>query len=522
MHEASQDQRAIDSLEAFVQRLCRKGVMLWMEEAGLRYRAPKGVLTAEDRQALSRANEEIGALLERQSRSPHRSSSVTRNGGVRWAPLSFSQMAHWYERLRYGGGQPIRHIAAAFRLQGSLRVELLKESVVAVGRHHDALRTRIVHRDGMPPLQEVSERYCSDLDVISLTTVSEAQRSIELDRQIQHAMVDARDYATSPLFKAVLLAIDPSEHVLVLALEHIISDLASLRILFEDIFAAYTQLLDGRPIELPRVPVQFTDHATRLCARSLEVLARVCRRFESSERTRFPRDFGVGPSHSRAGLGAVRFVIDRDLGNELRAWARRHGTTAVIATLTAYAALLLRWCQVSETVILFMIDGRTSADLERTIGFLAFDIYIAVTLGSRSSFLDLLEVVTEGYCTARDDTDFGYARAKSVRPEFTRNPAVNWSPAGAAASGILAFGTEGVLSWSRVKFSDPSVQLATQWDEEPGVILSEQDGNIVGDIFYASNMLSDRSMSRFAANVTEFLTAMIRTPACRVMDVELK
>lgn len=521
MRELSEDRPLVGNLEDFIHQLHRKGVVLWKEQAGLRFRAPKGVLTIEERQTLSRANEEIACFLERHPESSTRDGD--RSTGARQAPLSFTQLEHWYDRLRYGG-RPVRHIASEFRLRGPLRIELLKESVSAVGCRHDALRTRIVLCGGKFPVQEVADKYRSELEVVSLQTVPEPLRSTEIERHVQRAILDAENYAVSPLFKPVLLEIDDEYYLLILAMDHMISDLSSLHILSSEVFSAYSQLCRGGPIDLPLVPVQFSDHAARMHAQPANVLTQIEMELESIGRIPFPETSRSAISDGRGSLGSIPFLISRDTADELRSWARSHRTTAAMAALTAYAALVLRWCKVRETVIRFMIDGRTTAELEHTVGYLAFSVYVRVILEEEGNFIDLLEMVTERYCRARDEADFGRAISRQKRPAYTRNTGINWLPAGDSTGSFNVPGAEVVPCRSPVEFSQMMLPWIGESDREaePGVSFYEHNGAIVGRVGYPVDRFSKASMERFADNITGFLETMMRAPARRVTDVEVK
>ena len=516
MEWVSKDQASSDDLEQFIRQLSNKGITLWAEESTLRFRAPKGALTAEERRILHSANAAISSLLERRSCRPAVENAFTRCAGARRAPLSFTQVAHWHDRQEHGG-RPVRHIASAIRLTGRLRVEVLEEALEAIGCRHDALRTRIVLRDGKSPVQEVADEYRPELEVVQLSSTPESQRAAELERRIQRAILEAYDYATSPLFKAVLLAIDEGEHVLILALDHMISDLASLNILFEEVRIGYSELLEGTAPRLPQIPVQFPDYAARQRAGFVERKGSPGTRFASVTRTRFPDDPNVGTRQARTGWGMARFLIGRALRDELRDWARRRGPTIVIAPLTAYAALVMRWCRVAETVIPFEIDGRMGSALERTIGFLAFPIYIRAALSERSTFSDLLRQITGEFCTACDEADFGCAGARVPRPEFARNAGFNWLPA-QAQTGSLVPESGLDLTWSAVEFDNPLLQ-SLHLDTEPAVSFADQDEGIVGQVYYARSRFCERTMEKFASEVVTFLMTLVRTPDRVVSDV---
>jgi hypothetical protein len=506
-------QGSIRGFEDIIDRLRGKGVTLWVEKGALKYRAPKGVLTAEDRHALTRATCATSLLPDGYPR-PRNAGSVSL--ATYRAPLSFTQLEHWSDRRRYGG-RPARHIASAIRMRGPLRVKELSESLLEIGLRHDALRTRIVC-EGTVPLQEISQMYLPELEVIELSSVSESRRGLELEGQIQRAILDAEDYAKSPLFKAVLVSISETEHVLILALDHMISDLASLQLLRRELFTAYAQLLRERPIDLPRIAMQFPAYASRLRDLSPHTLSRACDRFRSAPRTRFPRAREARLMNKQTDWGSVEFTISRELREELRAWVRTHGTTKVIVMLTVYSALVLRWCGVNETLILFMTDGRMGAEIEHTAGYFAFLLYVKAAIDDETTTIDLLRRVTEEYCSACDEADFGYAFAQVPRPEFTRNASFNWFPSEAAGGHFRTSSPDLGLTCSTVELPSPLAHLLPA-DQEPLLSFAEKGGEIIGRISYSRTRLSDLDMERFAHNVPNLLIAMLRNSTCRIKDI---
>jgi hypothetical protein len=62
----------------------------------------------------------------------------------------------------------------------------------------------------------------------------------------------------------------------------------------------------------------------------------------------------------------------------------------------------------------------------------------------------------------------------------------------------------------------------TEFDQEPVVGFSEQDGQIKILVCYPRKRFSDSGMARFATNISEFLRQMIAEPTRRIMDVEMK
>lgn len=510
--------RSASGLDNFIEELGRKGVVLWADGNALRYRAPHGVLTTEERRRLDRASTAIASLLDRDplGSRPRLDAPGDEKSAARRAPLSFTQLAHWNIRREYGA-RPLRQVASATRLFGPIRVDLLSESVAAIARRHDALRTRIVPGEDMVPLQEVAEEYCCELELVRSRTPGV---SAEVHREIERAIVgESESYHRSPLAKAVLLSINELEHVLILALDHIISDFSSLDILFREVFYGYVQLLDGGPINLPPIAIQFPAYATRLRTQCAEPASGPRMQSRVIPRTHFPSDPNAHLNGAGPGRDFIRFFIPPDMRDELRVWARHRGTTIVMASLSAYAALVLRWCDVRETAIQFMCDGRMMAGLENAIGYFAFPIYVRVELPAQATFLDILRQTTEGYCAAIDQADFGYSLSQMPAPEYTRNSGMNWLAGVGQSRGCIISGMTGNLNWEHIDYVNPALQVESA--EEPGVGFYERQDGIFGEVTYPRNRFSRRNMETFAANITAFLTTLLRAPSVRVMDMKL-
>ncbi len=141
----------------------------------------------------------------------------------------------------------------ALRFTGRLDTAALAEALNDVVARHESLRTNFAEHEGVPyqivhptlrvelPVHEVSEDRLDE-------TVAQLRRHVFTPE-------------SGPLIKATLLALGPDTHVLVVLVHHIVSDHASLGILFEDLIAAYRARLDGGAPRWSALPVQFADYA---------------------------------------------------------------------------------------------------------------------------------------------------------------------------------------------------------------------------------------------------------------------
>ena len=372
-------------------------------------------------------------------------------------------------------------------------------------------------------MQRVAESVTCNMPVDDLTKWPSDCREAKLQEVIEEHILEPVDVATDPLFGVRLLRVEPDVHVLVIALEHVISDAVSLTIFLRDLLTAYGQCLLKQAFSLPRIPLQFADFATwqRSTAESLVRRhgqywrERLCR----CGRLRFPADMQADAEES-SGWGVAPLRIGPELRAELQDWCARRRTTVVIGAFAAYVALVLRWCGEREGVFRYLIDGRTNSDIENTIGFFASALYLRLACSERDGFGDLIASITEEYCLAYEHADSGYLGAQLPRPEVSRTPAFNWIPQPGAD--VAARESAGEIACSIVHFPHPLARNL-ELDSEPFTLLYDVEGReVAGEVWFPRHRFSAHSMQRFASSFVFFIRMMLTDPHTRVWRVPME
>jgi hypothetical protein len=424
--------------------------------------------------------------------------------------------------LQRGEMPKLRQIASATRLRGPLKLEVLRRALAEIISRQDALRTRVVVCNGIPT-QEIAQSGCCEIQVEDLTGLSESIHESEVNRQIRGFILESVDVSVGPLFGILLLKLRHDEHVLIAAMEHMISDEFSMNILLRDLFTAYVQALNGHTFHLPQIHSQFTDYATRQtnAYRSwLEKNGAYCNdHLAGSQRVRFPEDRSL-QTVTRLGWGTVGLKIGKTLRAELGEWCLLRRTTIVMAVFTAYVALVLRWCNAPECVVQYLSNGRTSPDVENTIGFFASPLYLRVALFDDDGFVELMSRVTEEYCKAYERAAFCHVAQQVPPPEFTRNTIFNWVPQGTKIRLSETDASEHAITCSPVPFTHPMADRV-ELDHEPGILLYDIDDEVVGLVHFPLNRFSIEIMERFARNVLVFVSKLLEQPEVRVNDILL-
>jgi NRPS condensation-like uncharacterized protein len=151
-----------------------------------------------------------------------------------------------------------RMCASAVRIRGPLDAGLLQASIGTVVRRHDSLRTRFTTSAGVTT-QRVERFDGYDLNVIDLSGMPGAEAEREAKRLAQEFQDQKIDLCVGPVFEARLFKLSLHDHVLVLLVDHMVSDGVSNAILGQEIWRSYDAAVCREPPSLPPLPVQFAD-----------------------------------------------------------------------------------------------------------------------------------------------------------------------------------------------------------------------------------------------------------------------
>jgi non-ribosomal peptide synthase protein (TIGR01720 family) len=182
-------------------------------------------------------------------------------------PVELTPIQHWF--FEQDLPEPNHfNMSMIVSVGNDMNMDALRGSLAAVLRHHDALRMRYERlSDGTwqqrcAPVAEVD----ISLEVVDLSALSPA----ELRQSIEKVAADSQrklNLEQGPLFKAVYidLASDRGARVL-LVVHHLVIDMISWRILFEDLQTAYKQLANNEAVELRAKTTSYQQWGTELKA----------------------------------------------------------------------------------------------------------------------------------------------------------------------------------------------------------------------------------------------------------------
>jgi hypothetical protein len=509
-----------DDVAEVLRSIRTKRVRLWAENGELHYKAPRGVLSHEDVAKLKVLSGRIVRLLEASSdRSPPMPALEPRRGDE-VVPLTFSQLQYWRKtRLSERGG--LRTIVAAHKLRGPLDVPLLRACISELVMRHEALRTRIVLSEGVPE-QRVLTSCEVALDIHDLASLPEPMHDLEVERRIHELMLAPVRVDRDPLFAALLVKLGEQLHVLVMVMEHVISDGFSRNVLVRDLVMLYGQRSQGHRGRLPPLSIQFADYAVWQ-AKAYRVWlhshgSKWQERFAGCRRIRFQGGSAL-PDGGKARYLLMPVHIDSSVRERLTEWCRIRRTTPSMAVFTAFAALVLRWCGESGAVIGFQSNGRFHPLIENSIGYFAYALNLRLELRGGDSFVDLLRRVMQEYCIASEHADLRCADTQVPLPEFARNPGFNWVSRAPGGPALASGASE--LTFQSYDFALPTDDQAEyDCDFEPSVIVLDKGHCIEGYVRFP-NRYSIAHIEAFRESFLMFVREWLRDPEQRIEAIPL-
>lgn len=342
-------------------------------------------------------------------------------------PLSAAQRRLWFvEQL--APGQSAYIIPVAVRLSGQLEVAALARSLSAIVQRHAILRTTFTRRRGQP-VQMIGPPLPLRLRCVDLSGLSVSARQAALTRLIGAEARRPFDLAVWPLLRAWLLRLGPDEHLLLIAIHHIVADGWSMGVLMGELAALYGASVMGQSAALPALPIQYADFAAAqqrwVQVGALEPqMAYWCRQLAGAPALLdLPADQPRPTQLALAGAHHV-FQIAPDACERLEVLARGAGATLAMVMLSAFLTLLHSYTRRDDLVVGTDIASRHWAGTEHLIGMFVNQLVVRADLAGEPAFDEVLRRVRAVVLDAYRHPDVPFdTLVEALRPP--RDPAHN-------------------------------------------------------------------------------------------------
>ena len=271
--------------------------------------------------------------------------------------LSDGQRRMWFVQMADPTGA-ILNICLSYRIRGALDVARLHESVNAVARRHELLRTTYAADAAGEPQPTVHDDLMPGWSAHDLSELSENSCRLRLEVLAQREFSASFDLSSDAPLRLTVVRTGPDQHVMLLVAHHIAWDDGCWQVFFADLTRAYRgeQLAPPAPIPAPVSGAIDGD---------LDYWRTVMA--DPPEPLELPGPNGSAiPTNYRSQRTTLRLpdaTVER-----VTAAAKESGATPYMVLLAAFGVLIHRYTHADDFLVAAPVLNRT-ADLDDVIGY---------------------------------------------------------------------------------------------------------------------------------------------------------
>ncbi|MFJ1868764.1 AMP-binding protein [Streptomyces sp. NPDC088097] len=314
-----------------------------------------------------------------------------------------SQQENFFRWMAEAPGRDAGAVTALFRVADRLRPETLGLALTEAVRRHPALRTRF------EAMGEGVVRAVLDEEPRVRITLTRAPGATdaEVDALLLAERDRLTDLARDPMARLLVISRSETDHVVLVAVHHMVSDGWSVGVLLADLGVFYSALRRGRSAPPARSGPGYRE------------LVDGANAHWPTSRAHFANALAGAPEavEQFAGRRAVdevltkahEFEVSAALAEALRARAAELGATPFLAVTAAWTGLLARRCGRPDLVVMTPVPGRPRPDSERTVGCFVQSLLLRVDASGGPGFVELVDRLRVVYSDALNHQLYPFA-----------------------------------------------------------------------------------------------------------------
>ena len=435
-------------------------------------------------------------------------------------PLSFAQQRLWFlhqlleEKATY-------NIPAALRLTGSLNLVALQQAFAQISARHANLRTVFPESEGEAEqvIRPAADFSLPVIDISALTEEAKLSKSLTL---VQAEAVAAFDLAQGPLLRAQLVRLAEAEHILLVNMHHIIADGWSMGVLIKEISAYYNALVEGKPLHLTPLPIQYVDYA--LWQREYlqgEVLDKQLAYWQEQlkdapEALNLPTDKPRPQLRSSQGA-SFSFSLAQATLTGLKQLNQQQGATLFMGLLAAFKILLHRYSSQTDLVVGSPIANRQQQELEGLIGMFVNTLALRSRLNPQAGFIELLSQVKQTTLMAYEHQDVPFEQLVeqlNISRDLSRSPLFQ-------VMLVLQNNAQARVNLAGLQVEALALEQTTAKFDLTLNAQELNDGSLALSLEYATDLFEAKTIARMAEHFKVLVQGIVEQPEQAIAKLPL-
>jgi amino acid adenylation domain-containing protein len=449
-------------------------------------------------------------------------------------PLSYGQRALWF-LYQLAPDSAAYNIASAVRIRAAVDLAGLRRAFQTLVDRHAMLRTSFTQgapaRDG-EPLQQIRPHAEVALESVDAVGWDDAA----LDTRLAEEAHRPFDLEHGPLLRVQVFTRSPNEHVLLLAVHHIVADFWSLAVLIHELGRLYTTDQGESVVALSEPELLYTDYVRWQTAMLSQAPGERLWNFWQQQLAgplpvlNLPTDRPRPATQTYRG-GSHAFTLGPALSQQIAGLSEQRGLTLYMTLLATFQVLLHRYTGQDDLLIGSTTAGRSRAKLSQLVGYFVNPIVLRANCAGNPSFADYLRRVRQTVLDAFAHQDYPFALlVERLQPErdpsrsplfqvmfsFQQTPLLDRE--GLAAFALGEAGAQLALGDLRVE-SVALEQRTAQFDLTLAIAPTTE--GLGGSLQYNSDLFEAATISRMVDHFQTLLTSIVTDPDQRVSNLPL-
>lgn len=437
--------------------------------------------------------------------------------------LSFGQVRLW-TMSRIEENSAAYNMPIGLRLKGQLNKSALIESLTYIVERHESLRTLICENEQGDPIGyvvSVPEKQA----LIHETDLKDCDPLVRENQAFEHIQKISKtpfNLSSDIPLRVELIALTPTEHVLVVVMHHHASDATSAGLFLSEMTRAYDAFSLGLTPDLAALPIQYSDWAVwqqdTLDQDLPEKIERARQRLLNvPDFLSLPLDHGRHADRERR-VGYVPIEIEANVAERLHELAKACETTLFTIMLSMYAVLLSRLAGQTTVVVGFPVGGRSLIEMEQVIGFMVNTLVAPVYVNPRITARELFALTRSSVNDVLSDQDLPFER---LVEDLGGARSLTHTPIFQALLS-LQDAAQGSPSLNGLEVTQESIVAPTAKHDLTLFLTRNLDHTLQGVFEFDADLFDIKNVEGWAASFSKLLQQVVQAPDTMLVNLALR
>lgn len=399
------------------------------------------------------------------------------------------------------------NIPIAINIKGELSLSEVENVLELIIDRHEQLRASFHINDGKL-VMKIKEKVDVSVPYINLDN-----RDLE---EVITNYISPFDLSRSPLIRAVLIRVREKEHILVVDMNHIISDGTSVTIIMTE----FINLISGNR-NLPEVKAQYKDFAVwRNKLENSEEFKKQERYWKDKllgavSRLDLPTDFKRPKVKSSKG-SAAEVKLTKELSQSVIELAKEEKVTLYMMFLAIYNILLSKYSAKNKIIVGTVVQGRNHRDIQNTVGMFVNTIAVCNEPSFNIEFDTFLKQVKNNMLEVYDNQDYDFenlVKVLNIKRDLSRNPIFDVA---------YTFQNMSVPDIKTEKFKICEHKIKNNMAQfDLNLSCSERNGQIVASIEYCNQLFKKATIEKMLDDLIKISEMVVKNKKLKLGDIFL-